>query len=533
MLTDSFKQRLNLLSCADVQVLLQDLQRGIEREALRVDTANHLAQTPHPAVLGSPLTHPSITTDFSEALLEFVTPVTTGVDNVLAELDRIHRFVYSQLQDEMLWSASMPCLLGDESTISIAQYGSSPNAQMKTIYRRGLSHRYGRAMQTIAGIHYNFSLPDGLWQLLQADEGDTRARQDYITERYFDLIRNVNRYSWLLIYCYGASPVVDKDFFRIKNTVQPQDWVHCDANSLTHPYATALRLSDVGYQSTVQASIDVNYNSLDAYSRSLCQAIQQPYPPYAKIGVQQAGVYQQLSTSLLQIENECYSLIRPKRVAPSGKIPLGVLQQQGVEYIEMRCIDNNPALPLGIDADQIRFLDCFLLYCLLQPSPPCDQAEQACYRDNLARTVQQGRDPSLRLMSPKGPIPLAQWGEHLLDGISAIAQQLDQAHNTRAYQTVCQKQRDKLRNPALTPSARCMDAMQGQSLSFIDWAAQWSRQHQADFLARPLPATEQQAFVQQVCVSIAQQQQLEARDKRTTEAYLRDYYQQYQALRID
>src|SRR5690606_853431 len=126
----------------------------------------------------------------------------------------IYRFTYTKLDGEYLWSPSMPCPLPDEADIPIAEYGSSNIGRLKHVYRQGLALRYGKTMQCIAGIHYNFSLPEALWPLLQQAEGDHSARQDYQSARYIGLIRNFRRYSWLLMYLFGASPALDAGFLR-------------------------------------------------------------------------------------------------------------------------------------------------------------------------------------------------------------------------------------------------------------------------------------------------------------------------------
>ena len=64
----------------DLDEGLRQLLRGIEKESLRVDGDSRLASTPHPVCLGSPLTHPSITTDFSEAQLELITGVSPSFE---------------------------------------------------------------------------------------------------------------------------------------------------------------------------------------------------------------------------------------------------------------------------------------------------------------------------------------------------------------------------------------------------------------------------------------------------------------------
>jgi glutamate--cysteine ligase len=182
---------------------LRDLRRGIEKESLRVNADGSLAATPHPAALGSALTHEHITTDFSEAQLELITGVHPDADACAAELAGIQRFVQAELGAEMMWCASMPCRLPAEDDIPIALYGTSNVARAKTVYRIGLSHRYGRRMQTISGIHYNFSLPEAAWPVLDLADPNTG---------YFALIRNFQRHAWLLFYLFGASPAVCSTF---------------------------------------------------------------------------------------------------------------------------------------------------------------------------------------------------------------------------------------------------------------------------------------------------------------------------------
>jgi glutamate--cysteine ligase len=349
----SLQSKLSLLAGPEKSALFTGIVRGIEKESLRVDPTGHLAMTPHPSALGS-----ALTTDYSEALLEFITAPSASIDEVLHELDEIHRYTYQHIGDELLWVSSMPCQLGDDSSIPVGKYGSSNVGKMKQVYRVGLGNRYGRLMQTIAGIHYNFSVPDELWQELQRASGDTQSLQDFKTQGYFATIRNFRRYSWLLLYLLGAAPAVCKSFVRGRDhQLQP---VGDDSHSLYTPYATSLRMGDLGYQSKAQSSLVVCYNDLDQYVRTLRSALEQPYPAYDEIGLKdERGNYKQLNTALLQIENEFYSSIRPKRTAEMGETPIHALQDRGVEYIEVRCIDLNPLVPNGINAETIRFVDTF------------------------------------------------------------------------------------------------------------------------------------------------------------------------------
>jgi glutamate--cysteine ligase len=347
---------------------LSAISHGLEKESLRVDPNGHIAMTPHPAGLGSALTHPQITTDFSEALMEFITPVRQDVDATIAHLSDIHTFIYSQLpREELLWTSSMPCIIAKDEDIPLAQYGSSNSGKLKTLYRKGLGYRYGRTMQTISGIHFNFSLPDAFWPLYHELLGSTQTIPEFRTDQYFGLIRNFRRYSWLLVYLFGASPALCSSFVRNRPNHGLENYD--DKGTLYLPYGTSLRMGDLGYTSKAQAGLYISYNSLQQYADGLLQAIKTPYPPYGNFATAD-GSPAQINSNVLQIENEFYSTIRPKRITPPGKRPVHILRTEGVQYIEVRCIDLNPFMAVGIDAETMHFLNAFLLYCLLRESPP-------------------------------------------------------------------------------------------------------------------------------------------------------------------
>lgn len=177
---------------------LKGIQRGLERETLRVNADGSLATTGHPKALGSALTHKWITTDFAEALLEFITPVEGDIDHMLTIMRDIHRYTARNMGDERMWPLSMPCYIEQGQEIELAQYGTSNIGRLKTLYREGLKNRYGALMQTISGVHYNFSLPMAFWQ---AKCGETD--KDAISEGYFRLIRNYYRFGWVIRICLG------------------------------------------------------------------------------------------------------------------------------------------------------------------------------------------------------------------------------------------------------------------------------------------------------------------------------------------
>ncbi len=498
------------------------LRRGIEKESLRVTPTGELAQTPHPPPLGSPLAHPHITTDFSEAQLELITGVHPSAPAVLGELEDIHRFVAANVGDELLWPASMPCLLGAEESIPVARFGRSNAGRSKTVYRNGLSHRYGRLMQTISGIHYNFSLPEALWPALAASRRETAGR-DFVTAAYFGLIRNFRRYSWLLIYLFGASPAVCKSFLRGASGAAGLDVL--DEGTLYLPHATSLRMGRLGYQSDAQSSLHISYNSLGSYAATMRQTLTTPYPPYAALGVKGPdGEYRQLSTALLQIENEFYGTIRPKRRARSGERPLDALHERGVEYVEVRCMDLDPFEPLGIDADTCRFLDVFLLFCLLAESPPDSRRESEAMLANQTLVVEQGRAPGLTLRDGTGEVRLADWAQALLERCASVAAAVDAASGGREHREAVANQVRKVAMPSRTPSARVLAAMRerGAFFHFAMWCAE---QHRQAFKREPL-APEREADLAAIsAASLREQARIEAADREPFDAYLKRYLQ--------
>jgi glutamate--cysteine ligase len=493
---------------------LRGLLRGVEKESLRVSPDGTLSQQPHPRSLGSPLTHGAITTDFSEAQLELITGVHDSAAGCLQELTDVHRFVYANLGDELLWPSSMPCIVGKDDDIPVGRYGSSNIGRTKTIYRLGLGLRYGRLMQTISGIHYNFSVPHRLWRLL----GITTQNQR--TEAYFGLIRNFRRWSWLLIYLFGASPAVCRSFTRhMQHSLQP-----FDEGSLHLPYATSLRMGPLGYQSNAQSALHISYNSLGEYANSMVEALTQEFPAYAAHGVKADGEYHQLNTAVLQIENEFYGTIRPKRRTRSGERPVAALRERGVEYVEVRCLDLNPFLPVGLDEQQMHFLDVFLLLCLLADSGPDSVAEFARMADNQLAIVERGRDPQVTLCDANGEqrTPAA-WGNELLDQCAAIAALLDRNEANVPYSAATEAQRAKLADPDLTPSARILAAMRERKIPFFRFSMDQGFAHRAHFEALPLSPAEGARFQQEVVDSLAAQQAIEAADELDFDTFLQQY----------
>lgn len=485
---------------------LKGMRCGVEKESLRAKPDGSLALTPHPAGLGSALTHPSITTDFSESQIELVTSAHTSVEAALEELTQVHKFTYGAMKDigdEMLWVSSMPCDLPTDETIPVARFGSSNVGRAKSVYRLGLSHRYGRRMQTISGIHYNWSLP-----------GVT-------SEQYFALIRNFRRHAFLLLYLFGASPAVCSTFVAGRQ----HELQKLTDHTMYMPHGTSLRMGPLGYQSDAQASLAVSYNSLEGYAASLQDALTRPYPTYETVGIRNpGGDYNQLATTLLQIENEFYGTIRPKRVIFPGERPLHALRERGVEYIEVRLMDLDPFELVGISTQTMRFLNVFLLHCLLTDSPPDTPQEIAALARNQHRTAARGREPGLRLEKGSDEVILTDWGKSLVSECVPIAKALDEAQGGNQYAAALAGATAALNDAARLPSARVLTHMAKDfDNSFVKFAKAQSEKTRDALQSLPLSPDELTQFNELTRQSVVEQKKIEAINAIPFESYRQQY----------
>ncbi len=518
----AFDKRLAALVNSRVRGVLQGGLKGVERESLRVTGKGRIAGSPHPRALGSALTNENITTDYSEALIELVTPPFPHSWELLQYLCDIHQFVYRHLDDELLWATSMPCAIEGDASIPIAQYGTSNVGRMKTVYRVGLGHRYGRVMQAISGVHFNYSFPEGLWPVL----GDVFAARDtgaaFRSDVYFSLLRNYRRHGWIVLYLFGNSPALCSSFLQGRHVDGLQELM---PGTLYAPYATSLRMSDLGYRNKSQAGVNVSVNSLDHYVRDLTRAISTPHPPYQQIGVKVDGEYRQLNANVLQIENEYYSFIRPKRVTLSGERPTKALLRGGVQYVEMRSLDVSAFDPVGVNQNKLRFLEAFATYCAIADERPIEDAEQGELDGNHARVAREGRAPGLRLRRQGRDVALKDWANEIIDGMRGVCELLDEGDAQRPYSTALEIQAAKVGNVALTPSARTLAEMRTNEESFFDLALRMSRLHKAYFLDLYSPNERRQdEFAAQAQQSLEAQARLESENVTPFDVYLQKFF---------
>lgn len=519
-MSKGFEQRFGALIGVDNSVLAGGL-KGVEKESLRIVADGNLAQTGHPAALGSALTNRFITTDFSEALLEFITPAYASTWETLQVLCDIHQFTYAGLGDELLWTASMPCRIPADAEIPLARYGKSNVGQMKTIYRRGLGYRYGRRMQTIAGVHFNYSLPQNFWPAYRDVVGSRLEDDAFRSDQYLGLVRNFRRLGWLVLYLFGASPAMCKSFAGEAEVDMPA----LGAETLYEPFGTSLRMSDLGYSNQNQARLNISLNSLSDYVHDLSTAIETPEPAYREIGVKVDGKYRQLNANQLQIENEYYSSVRPKRVATSGERPTAALRRGGIEYVEIRSLDTSIVDPAGINQNTMRFIEAFLIYCLIEDSPMlCDKSLDETKR-NQTMTAKHGRDPEFRLHRDDSPVALPAWAREILDKVMAVAEIIDRQEGCNSYGQSVQLMQSMIENPEETPSARLIEELRTTNRSFFDLALSSANGHRDYFAAiTPLSAGRQSQFEQEASESIARQQEIEAGDEISLDEYLAGYF---------
>ena len=515
---DTLASRLQWLREPGLAALVRRGLRGVEKESLRVDARGRLAHTPHPRALGAALTHPYLTTDYSESLPEFVTPPLHSHWETLQFLCDLHAYVQRRLDGELLWPASMPCVLDKDAEIPIAYYGTSNAGLLKTVYRRGLGFRYGRSMQAIAGVHFNYSPPAGLWPAYRERVGARVPLADFRSAELMGLVRNYRRHAWLVTYLFGASPALCKSFRPEGHELLTE----LDRGTWHAPFATSLRMSDLGYRNKTQARLAISANSLAEYVAALSAAVTTVEPRYAAIGVVVDGEWRQLNANILQIENEYYSSIRPKPSKASHHRPLGALRLTGVEYVEVRTLDLNLTDPVGVNQNQLRFLEALLLYCLLADSPPIDADEQSEIDRRDLTVAREGRRPGLALQQRGRARTLASWGLEVVDSVAEIADLLDA--DGEGYVGAVELARAALRDPERTPSAALLRDLRAERATFFEYTLALARGHRDYFLGLGLGAEQERRLEDVAAESLAEVAALESAPAPPFDAYLRGYF---------
>ncbi|CAM3816111.1 MULTISPECIES: glutamate--cysteine ligase [Pseudoalteromonas] len=522
MTTHDLTKALTALAPEQHKYAIKGIQRGIEREALRIQPNGTISQQAHPKGVGCALTNGHITTDFSEALLEFITPVSDSAEETLKQLHDLQKFTLSKMGDELLWPISMPCFIEHQDDIALAQFGDSNIGRMKTLYREGLKNRYGSMMQAIAGVHFNISFPNSFWKSLQTIKGDTGSLQDFISSGYLGLIRNFKRELWLISYLFGASPALCNSFLQGRSTELP--FKKLGKGTLYLETGTALRLGNLGYTNSAQSSLKVMYNSLEEYVAGLKAAINTPSDIYHQLADYKDAQPKQLNKNVLQIENEFYSPIRPKRNANSGETPTDALLRGGIEYIEIRALDVNPFAATGIDIEQIHFLDVFLTYCLLKDSPAMDWDSQQRSTENLDTVVSDGRAVQVMLNRSGETCSLATWGAEIFTQLQHVATYMDEAYGVSYYSETITRLSLWVADPDLTYSGRYVKQLKESGVDNGYFALALAKNYQQSHETTPYHVYSDNYLNQQAEQSIVAEQTLKAADNVTFNAFLDAYF---------
>ncbi|WP_157736249.1 glutamate--cysteine ligase [Granulosicoccus antarcticus] len=537
------KQRADKLVRTQTPEVLAERKVGLEKESLRVMGNGGISQADHPEALGDALTHPFITTDFSEALLEMVTPPCGSAEEALHFLTSIHQFIVHRLPaGEHIWNTSMPCILRGGASVRIGEYGSSHSGQMKHAYRRGLGLRYGRRMQAIAGVHFNFSMPESSWPLRDAllsgtsveqgnDTADsTPGNQLQRTEGYFQMMQNLLRIGWIVPYLFGASPAICQSFLDEGEGDELDVW---NGSTRYGEHATSLRMGKIGYRYREDEPIDlsVRHTDLQSYIEDIISHVSTEHPPYKAMGVRdEDGEFQQLSTCRLQIENEFYSTVRPKQIAKSGELPIHALGERGIRYLELRSVDVNLLDPAGVGLHQIAMLEMLMMFAWLATPEPLGAEEMAACSENVKTVAHYGRQPGLQLQGPDGEVGLQQWGASILEVLQPIAQWLDQGRETPLYVAALQEQQAKFDNPDLTPSA-LMIAQIKQTGSFFEHSQMLSVKHHESLYGAEQDETLMAQFLDLAEQSRQKQEEMEAESEGDFETFLAAYLGQIHTIR--
>ena len=456
--------------------IYEALNIGIEKESLRVSNSQ-ISQVPHKKELfGSPLTNQFITTDFSDSQMEFVTPPLRSHSEALSFLESIHQNISTKINNEILWPLSMPPYIDCDSKIPIAYYGESDLALFKRVYRLGLSNRYGRQMQAISGIHYNFSIDSNILGYLDSESKEKNFGRYDRDNRYFGALRNIARFNWLLLYLFGASPFVCKNILGKESRNLEQ----LDRHTFYLPYATSLRMSDIGYQNTKQKDLKISLNELNEYLQQLKSATNTISDKFSKIDSKEGFNLSQLSPNILQIEDEYYSCARPKSSFDSSDRMLKKIQEHGVDYIELRSIDLNPFEPSGIGSNSLIFLELFLIYCLQKNSPKLDNYSIEEIRNNDSVVSREGRRPGLKITKDKNQISVKDWGLQILDEMEKLISESN-VKRELFYESLLES-RNMLRNTALTPSAKIFSQIIDNNITYEQFGNDLGQSHKKQYL---------------------------------------------------
>lgn len=493
---------------------------GLERETMRINNEVKIAKTSHPKSLGSALTHQYITTDFAESLLEIVTPPCNTIEELMGWLNDLHSFIDININEELMWSASMPPILDDPDNIKVAEYGSSYQGILRHIYRCGLALRYGRRMQAIAGLHLNFSFGEKFLEYYN-QISDAKISPNTL---YFNILRNYIRNSWLINYLFGSSPVLDKSF--LLGMEVPAFLQSYAKSSYYHPHSSCLRMGSMGYNNRKHSSLSVCFNNLSEYLDTISKLLGKNEEEYQKLGIKdKSGRYQQLNTNVLQVENEYYASIRPKALRLHAEKTIDILMRKGVEYLEIRNLDINPFAPCGIDENQLRFMQLFLLYSSLVPSAPISSEECQSIRIADEQIIMNNinNDSDFKLEGGR-TLNIYDEAHRIFTEMEPLAHLLDKAAQSSDYTYALQLQNDKLEDENLLPSIQQMCFLRNENMDFVEGIFKLSQNHKLHYASHRKENYDRQSLLKEkVVMSWQETHDLESNKSGSFEDYLAEY----------
>ena len=367
---------------------------GIEWESLRAKNDGSLSLSPHPAIFGDKLTNPLVTTDFSESQIEIITPTFDSIDEAFDVFSLLSDLVNTSLpDDEYLWFQSIPCILPYWDQIPIAQYSEAGEDSQK--YREDLAKKYGVKKQMISGVHFNFSFSETFLRKFHAIENPDLSFKEFKNQAYLKISRNYLRYCWLIIYLTGCSIGSHKTFSNdCIHLMDEQD----NDGSFYSTKGPSFRNASCGYKNL--KDLYPSYNSVEEFTRDVNNFIDEGDLSEAK---------------------ELYTQIRLKPKNP--KDLLNSLNEDGIEYIEIRTLDINPFYKCGLVLHDMNFLHLFLIYMLIKNESDYEFWQEEA-KINEENTAERAYDDTMRLIKDGQEITLKEWASDIINEMFGMCEVL-------------------------------------------------------------------------------------------------------------
>ncbi|WP_343183925.1 glutamate--cysteine ligase [Buchnera aphidicola (Ceratovacuna keduensis)] len=481
--------------------IFKKIYRGIERESIRIDENGNFSKKLHPKKLGSSLTHKWITTDFSENLIEFVSPKTKNINELKKFLKDIYIYTIKNLNKEMLWPLSIPPYYPkNEKIIKIAKYGNSIIGKKKELYRIGLKNRYGTYKNIISGIHYNFSFSSKFWKKYINKK---KINKNMISKGYMHIIRNYYRFGYFISYVFGASPYISKKI-KTKNKIKINKYYLKEKEDiLFSKWSTSLRNSKFGNYNNIKKKINIKFNSLSEYIKKVKKALNTKDKDFKKI----KNKKQQINDNIIQLENELYIQIRPKQNTKKNETQLNALEKRGIKYIEIRSLDINPFSNIGIKKYQIFFLDLFLIWCISKKSPYIKKCEMKKINKNWENICIKGKKPGQKIYINNKKKTFIKISLKILKKIKKIAKILDSNTNSKEYEKACNKVKKILKNKKLTYSSKILNNIKKSNIK--TFGLKISKKYLKNNIEKKIKNKNKMKFIKEKIISIKKKKIIE------------------------